>query len=85
MAQNRTMAIKHSKARQMASKERIERALDESILDIMAGRLTFIPDSLSMGKPVRQKKRTKVKAGHGYRKVSPVLLDFYRKEFEKYE
>ncbi len=83
MAQNKTMAIKHSKARQMASKERIERALDESILDIMAGRLTFIPDSLSMSE-YRQGKTPKATKPR-YRDVSPVLLEFYRKEFEKYE
>ena len=82
---NRTMQAKHKKARQMACQAYKEQALAESVEDIVCGRIKVhaqVPD-MRIRIPEEKSERIKVKAGHGYKKVSSVLLDFYRKEFER--
>ena len=79
MAQNRTMAIKHKKAREMASQEYKWQALTESMEDFRSGRIHVTADSLCMGR--QQKLKAKLIATKPrYKDVSPLLLDYFRKE-----
>ena len=76
---NRTMAIKHKKARQMACQEYKRQALNESVEDIVCGRIHVITDSMHMGG--QQKLKAKLIATKPRHKdVSPLLLEYYRKE-----
>jgi hypothetical protein len=81
MAKNRTMAIKHAKARQMACKEYKRQALSESMNEVAIGKLTFCTDSMHMGKA---KVIGKLKAGKPRKQVSKILLEYYGKELAKY-
>ncbi len=76
---NRTMAIKHKKAKEMACQEYKWQALTESMEDYRSGRIHVITDSLRMGG--QQKLKAKLIATKSrYKEVSPLLLDYYRKE-----
>lgn len=74
MAKNRTMAIKHAKARQMACQEYKRQALSESMEEIAIGRLTFCTDSFHMS---RAKVKGKLVAGTPRKQVSKMLLEYY--------
>lgn len=76
MAQNRTMAIKHKKARQMSCQEYKWQALNESMEDIALGRLTFCTDSFHMSKT---KLQGKLVAKTSRKQVSKMLLEYYGK------
>ncbi len=76
MAKNRTMAIKHKKAREMACLEYKRQALNDSIEDIAYGKLTFCTDSMHMSKSVI---KGKLVAGKPRRQVSKMLLEYYGK------
>ena len=76
---NRTMAIKHKKARQMACQEYKRQALNESVDDLICGRIHVITDSMQMGG--QQKLKAKLIATKPrYKEISPLLFDYYRKE-----
>ena len=76
---NRTMAIKHKKAKEMACQEYKWQALTESMEDYKSGRIHVITDSLCMGG--QQKLKAKLIATKPrYKEISPLLFDYYRKE-----
>lgn len=82
MAKNRTMAIKHKKAKQMACQEYKRQALSESMNEIAIGKLTFCSDSMHISKT---KIKGKLKAGNPRKQISKILLEYYGKELAKYE
>ena len=75
------MKAKNKKLREMQCQEYKYHALNESIDDIQMGRLKLPVDSMSMHKG---KVCKGTHAGKGYRQVSKVLEEFYKREFEKY-
>lgn len=76
---NRTMAIKHKKAKEMACQEYKWQALTESMEDYRCGRIHVGTDSLKMGGQQRLKAKL-VAVKPKYKDVSPLLLECYRKE-----
>jgi len=68
MAKNRSMAIKHKKARLWACKLYKDQALRESMEDVKDGKLTFCTDSIESRKhrhkKVERKLVAKVSYGH---------------------
>lgn len=74
MGKNKTMALKHKKAREMACLEYKRQALAESMNDVAEGKLTFCTDSMHMSK---KRISCKLRAGTPHKKASRILLDYY--------
>ena len=75
---NRTMAIKHAKARRMACEEYKYHALAESVSDIIEGRFVLPVDSRSM--PKGKVKRGLIAIDNNLKTISPLIEEWARKE-----